>query len=284
MHDIDRTVREFESGELFEYESFGEVGHEAHEYAGEFGHEMNENEFGHEMHEYSGEFSHEQESEVFDEIQEMELAAELLEVTNEQELEQFLGGLLKKAGQAVGTFVKSPVGKQLGGMLKGVAKKALPIAGKALGNMILPGVGGVIGGKLASAAGSLFGLELEGLSAEDREFEVARRVVRLGGAAVRNATQVRANASPNAIARAALATAARKHAPGLLSQIPGAAAIMGANGNGMPQSPVTVPTAAAANYSNGTPAAGTPYGGSQPRRRSGRWIRRGAKIVILLGD
>jgi hypothetical protein len=48
---------------------------------------------------------------VFHEAEEMELAAELLEVSNEQELEQFLGDFIKKAGKAIGGIVKSPIGK-----------------------------------------------------------------------------------------------------------------------------------------------------------------------------
>ena len=40
----------------------------------------------------------------------MELAAELLGVASEAELDRFLGDLIKKAGRAVGQFVKSPVG------------------------------------------------------------------------------------------------------------------------------------------------------------------------------
>lgn len=59
------------------------------------------------------------------EAMEMELASELLGVTSEAELEQFLGGLFKK----VGGFFKSGIGKSLGGILKGIAKKALPIVG-----------------------------------------------------------------------------------------------------------------------------------------------------------
>lgn len=245
MHDIDRTVREFESGELFEFESLGEFANE-------------------ETNEYSHEFGNEYERHVFDEVQEMEFAAELLEVTNEQELEQFLGNLIKGAGKAIGTFVKSPVGKQLGGMLKGVAKKALPMVGSALGNMVAPGVGGMIGGKLASAAGSLFGLELEGLSAEDREFEMARQYVRLAGAAAQNAAQARSNAAPSTIAKAAIATAARQYAPGLANALQAG----------------SVPSQAA---SNGYGGADQPHGGAL-RKRSGRWIRRGTKIVILLGE
>ena len=66
--------------------------------------------------------------EVFNEGEVMELAAELLEVTNEAELDRFLGKLIKKAGSALGKVVKSPIGQAVGGVLKGVAKKALPIA------------------------------------------------------------------------------------------------------------------------------------------------------------
>lgn len=244
MHDIDRTVREFESGELFEFESLGEF--------------ANENEYSHE-------FGHEYERPVFDEVQEMEFAAELLEITNEQELEQFLGKLIKGAGKAIGGFVKSPVGQQLGGMLKGVARKALPMVGKALGNMVVPGVGGVIGGKLGSMASSLFELELEGLSAEDREFEVARQYVRLAGAAAQNAAQAPSNAAPSTIARTALATAARQYAPGLARALQGG----GAPGRGA---------------SNGRGGDQPNANGDSSRKRSGRWIRRGSNIVILMGE
>ncbi len=45
----------------------------------------------------------------------------------------------------------------------------------------------MISRKLASAAGRMFGLELEGLSVEDREFEVARRLVRFALTATKNA-------------------------------------------------------------------------------------------------
>ena len=73
------------------------------------------------------------ESGVFNESEEMELAAELLEVRDEAELEQFLGDLIKKAGSAIGKVVKSPIGQAIGGVLKAAAKKALPLAGSALG-------------------------------------------------------------------------------------------------------------------------------------------------------
>src|SRR4051812_13887619 len=131
----------------------------------------------------------EQGEHVFNEEQEMELAAELLEVSNEQELEQFLGSLISSAGKALGGIVKGPIGKTLGGALKGLAKTALPIAGGALGTFFGGPVGTAIGSKLGSFAGSALGLETEGLSAEDREFEVARQFVRMAGDAVKTALE-----------------------------------------------------------------------------------------------
>jgi hypothetical protein len=187
---------------------------------------------------------------VFGEAQEQELAAELLEITNEQELNQFIGKLIKSAGRAVGGFVRSPIGQALGGVLKQAARTALPMAGAALGNLVLPGVGGAIGGKLASAAGKAFGLELEGLSQEDREYEVAKRFVRLAGEATRNATAAPPNANPQQVARVAFANAARVIAPGLAGAIsPSGGFTMGPMGNG---------------------------GG-----QSGRWFRRGRRIIIV---
>jgi len=181
----------------------------------------------------------------FNEMDEMELASQLLEVSDEAELDQFLGNLFKKASRAVGSFMKGPVGKQLGGMLKGIAKKALPLAGGALGSFIpIPGVGTAAGAALGSAASNLFELELEGLSAEDQEFEVARQFVKLAGEAAKQAAQTPPNVPPTDAAKQAIVTAAQQYAPGLLKQTP-------------------------------TPAMS---GGG--RGRSGRWIRRGNKIVL----
>jgi uncharacterized protein (DUF697 family) len=120
----------------------------------------------------------------FNEVEEMDLASELLEITSEEELDQFLGSLFKKVGLGVGSFIKGPVGRSLGGMLKGVAKKVLPMAGGALGSFIpIPGVGTAVGTALGSAAANLFVMELEGLSQEDQEFEIARQFVKFAGEA-----------------------------------------------------------------------------------------------------
>ena len=84
--------------------------------------------------------SYESESYESDEFEsEMEAAAELLEVTSEEELEQFLGSLIKKAASTVGKVVRSPVGQALGGALKGIARRALPMVGGAVGSFVAPG-------------------------------------------------------------------------------------------------------------------------------------------------
>ena len=96
----------------------------------------------------------------FDEVEEMEYATQLLEVTEEAELDQFIGDLFRKAASAAGRVIKSPIGRQLGGMVKGAIKKALPGVGAAIGGYLAPGAGAAVGSKLASKAGDLLGLEL----------------------------------------------------------------------------------------------------------------------------
>jgi len=231
MHDIDRTQRELEMEMGHEHEHELEHEHE-HELEAEaegeaflgalFGEAEHEHEFEHE-HEHEMEHEHELEMEAHEaesplhEAQEMELASELLEVGNEAELEYFFGKLASMAARGIKNFARSSTGKALGGMVKGFAKKALPIAGRALGTYFGGPAGGNIGGQLGNFASGLFEMELEGLSHEDREFEVARRVVRLGAAAVNRAarTPVR-SAPPQLVARKAFKAAARTHAPGLV--------------------------------------------------------------------
>ena len=153
---------------------------------------------------------------VFSEEEELALASELLELNSEQELDHFLGGLIKKVGGAIGSVVKGPVGQAIGNVLKGVAKTALPIAGGALGGVVGGPIGAMLGSNLASMAGGALGLELEGLSPEDREFQAARQFCRFAGAAARNALAAPQDADPEAVAHDAAVEAARIYAPGLM--------------------------------------------------------------------
>src|SRR5687768_13200453 len=82
------------------------------------------------------------------ESEEEALAAELLGVSSEEELEQFLGGLFRKVRRhlgGAGKFLAQNSGP-LAGALKGIAAKALPFLGGALGTAIpIPGLGTAIG-------------------------------------------------------------------------------------------------------------------------------------------
>jgi hypothetical protein len=248
------------------------------------------------------------------EEQEMELTAELLEITSEEELEEFLGNLIKGVAKKVGGFIKSPVGKQLGGILKGIAKKALPVVGGALGSFVAPGVGTAIGSKLGSMASGLFEVETAGMSQEQAQFEVARRYVRLASTAAQHAATAPRNAPTPKVVRIAITEAARHHAPGLLrgttagtglpprqvprrpgtrAQPPSARRRYGARPLGAAAFPVGsstvfVPggngdqTSTTAQPSYGPPEWAQPEPAPQylGRARSGRWMRRGSKIVL----
>ncbi len=178
-----------------------------------------------------------------DEAEEMALASEVLELNDDTEMEYFLGKLFSKVAKKVGGTLRSPLGQSLVGILKNAAKKALPMAGSALGTMVGGPLGTAIGGQLADQAGSVLGLELEGLSPQDQEFESARQFVRLAGSAARNALQNAFAGSPTETAAQAVASAARSYAPGLLRR---------------------------AGLGGGTGAAAA----------SGRWERHGNKIVL----
>ena len=233
MHDIGRTQLEFGHGELGELGEFGEIGEsELGESAfGEFGELPETGEFG--------------EASPLTETQEIELASELLEVSSEQELEQFLGKLIGTVGDTIGRFVRSDTGQALGGILKGAAKQALPIVGRAVGQWVSPQRGGKWDARAGRAAGDLLGLELEGLSQEDREFETARQFVRFAASASRGALLAPRSVAPRMAATAAVDRAARSYAPGLLSRLPGRS------------------------------------GRLWPRQ--GRWVRRGRAIVLYGG-
>lgn len=176
--------------------------------------------------EFEFEFENENESESEGESEfefeaeyeyELELAQELLEVSSEQELEQFIGKLVKSVGKGLSSFAKSGIGKAVGGVLKNVAKTALPMVGSAVGSFLLPGVGTALGGQLGSMAGKLLEVgEYESMSEAEAELESSRRFVQFGRATTRYAMNTPRSVPPRVAARAAATTAARRYAPGLL--------------------------------------------------------------------
>jgi hypothetical protein len=147
----------------------------------------------------------------FSEAEETELAMELLSVSSEEELDQFLGKLIKGVGSAVGKIVKP-----LSGALKGLAKKALPFVGGALGSFIpIPGVGTAVGSALGSAVSKALEAELTSLELEEQEFEMARRFVRIAGTAAQQAAHSAPSFDSEAAVRSAVIKAARQHLPKL---------------------------------------------------------------------
>ncbi len=258
-------------GTLHEWELPGELGHETFE---------------------TGELF---ESAELHEALEMELAHELLEVMSEAELEQFLGKLVRSVGKAASGFIRSPIGKALGGVLKNVAKTALPMVGSALGSFVAPGIGTAIGGKLGSMASNLFEVgELEMMGEAEAEFEMARRYVQWARGTTRNAMRAPVGVAPSTVVRSAAVSSARRHAPALLrtgpatnphwrsrrpSQTRGPLGGVGTVVNNMGVDP----WAGASMPSDVGADDGSMFGGSPGDAGdvSGRWVRRGSRIVLF---
>jgi hypothetical protein len=228
----------------------------------------------------------------FNEEQELELAAELLAVSEEAELDQFLGKLFNRVKGAAGQMLQSSSGQALKGLLKQTAKKALPMVGRAVGGYFGGATGSRIGEQLGNWGGRAFGLELEGMSPEDGELEVAKRFVRLAGDAAGQVARTAGSGSPQQAARNALAASARKHAPGLLRGATG-----GLSAAGRPTgSPGGARRCNCGNAGSGMTRGGAAYGGgtahavgapSSPgvrpngRSQNGQWYRRGRQIVLV---
>jgi hypothetical protein len=196
-----------------------------------------------EMDSLEGEhFGSDSEAEAFSEAEVMEFSEQLLGVTDEAELDKFLGGVLKTAlGGIAGQFLSPSVVNKVGGFLKGAARDALPLAAQAVGGYFGGPLGAQIGRGVAAAGGNAFGLEAE-LNAEDREFDGAKKFVQMAADAVRTAATAPPDIDPSMIASTAVTAAAERHAPGLLDS-----------------------TASSRRGHN----------------HSGRWVRRGRNIVIM---
>jgi hypothetical protein len=214
------------------------------------------------------------EAEPFNETEAADLAAELLGVTNDRELDQFLGGLLRRAAATVGGALGSPLLLPLGGLVKGAVRSILPGVGRALSGFAGSAARNQIG-QLASRASRLLGIELEGLSAEDQEFAAAKQLVRLAGTAAAEAALNPLAGHRGDVAKQALIQAAQAYAPGLVRSAPthhshshshqhaghdcGCGGSCGGCGGG---------------------AAGKPGSGSRAPASSGSWVRRGRTIIL----
>lgn len=241
MHDLDRILTENE--DAFE----DALGYEDERYEDDY-----------EMHEFDDEEEEgADDSNLLSEESELDLASELLEAENDDQLDRVFGGIsdeLERRGRRARRRsrrkrrrsrrrrVARRAFRRLKPVLKGVVKRVLPIAGAAAGGALGGPLGAKVGGSVAPAAGQLLGLELEGLSFEDQELETARGIVRFAAEAMANADDLSEDeASPDEIVRSAVTEAAKKHAPGLIREQPG----------------------------------------GPSRLQRGRWVRRGNKIVLI---
>ena len=124
----------------------------------------------------------------------LEIASRYLDARSNAERDHLLGVVLTHAANRAGGTLPAPLGRALGGLLKGVARRTLD----------------------ELAPGQALGLELEGLDSHEQEFESTIRFVRLAGEAARHAVEEALTAPPHRAARAVLASAADVYAPPLL--------------------------------------------------------------------
>jgi len=103
-----------------------------------------------------------------------ELAAGLLDVVNESELEDFVSGLVAGTARNAGGRIPAGAARALVASLTRTAERTVPTLTVALGDKGRPAA--------AQTAARIFGVEPEGMSAEDRDFEIARRFVRFAQA------------------------------------------------------------------------------------------------------
>lgn len=135
----------------------------------------------------------------------IEGATALLESLGRATLPAVLARLLRCAASAGGGTIDRAVEGALIQLLQRAAAIALPVPAAPA-----PGDG-------AARASRFFGVEFEGLSPEDREFECARRFMLLVRATAAHALHAPAHMRPAVVAWLAAAHAARRFAPGWLT-------------------------------------------------------------------
>ena len=127
-------------------------------------------------------------------------SAALLEAAATGELPAFCAALVAESHVSGNAVLGTPPGRLLSATLARLARQLWP-AGTA---------------DVKRKAITLFGLELEGLSPEDKQFEYARHLARFMREAVQALDAGGGADDAQRRVQAALAQAARRHAPGLL--------------------------------------------------------------------
>lgn len=158
----------------------------------------------------------------FNENEELALAHEFLSVSNEQELDYFLGNLLRRAWGGIKRFAASPQGQKIGSLvksnLKSTARNLIPQVGAQVGNYIGGNQGGAMGQSLGNWVNNRFLKETDFEDYEDNEscsckkpaLKTARKFVRYAGHVAKKASTAPKNVSPVKVVKVAVKTANRK--------------------------------------------------------------------------
>jgi len=240
--------------------------------------------------ELEDEFEEESYAGELDEHTELELTNQFLEVSTEQELEHLLGDVLTAVAGAASDFARSREGRHIGGILKQAAQRVLPAVGAAAHREASTRARDASGRyRKASGPESVgaiakhhFGLELEGASREDQEFEVARQFIRFAVKAIEDTLAKQGTGPAPQVARQAVMGAAREHAPGLVTERVLDSARVSRTSPAARRAGAVVP---ARHHQPGPePKAGhghCPRCGLTGGARGGRWEIRGNAIVLL---
>jgi len=207
-------------------------------------------------------------------LHEMDLAIGLLEVRDEHELGDFVDNIVNRVSRALNMAAPGSVSRAVGSLLAIALQRALTAASGTGTPAGARSSAAALGSRLTSISGSTLGLELEGLSHEDQEFEKARQLIRFVVDAVTNAVTA-TRLRPVEAARAGVLAAARRHAPGLLQgagpsphgflrSTPSSDGLTG-------RSPPAQPTP-----DRDPEAIIAPIG-----RASGRWVRTGPSVIVF---
>ena len=176
------------------------------------------------------------------------LAYELMTVSDEAEMEEFLGKLMGAASRRLKKLGRRALPKLLPllkGPARGLLALAMPLLGSAAGSVV-PGAGTLIGGMAGQKLGQLLGGEMEDASDDEAKVELSRKLVNTVTDAVNRAVEDPTSAAqPVAAARDALVGAMQ------------------------------------ANLPSGVREAMSKRRGAHGGGRSGRWIRSGRKIILL---
>ena len=149
-------------------------------------------------------------------------AARLLEMTSHSELDALLDGVLSRAAMTAGTGLPPATARAVTLAIKrglrGLGRTVLPVAGRSFDAWVRPG-GGSEGVAATLHVSRLLGLPVEGLSTEDREYEIATAYVRFAHVAARRAFRLARSAPPQVAAERALASARRETFPALRPRV-----------------------------------------------------------------